>query len=102
MRSRLRSYTVTPAGWLVLMLTLAALVVLAVGPRHDEGPALVVLVICLLTIVAQAGGVRGAIRTLDEHRAEFRPTQRRAGEEVDQAEQERLWAAERERYREGN
>ncbi len=104
-RERLRSYSLTPVGRLLLLLLIASIVVIAVGPHHDQKPAFVVLVLAALAIVVPFGGMgrRADLgRPLAQRREEFHPIDRQVREEESSAEQDRLWAAERERHLSGD
>ena len=51
MKSRLAAYRLTPAGGALLFVLGAALIVLVIGPRHDEGPAFIVIAIVLAMLL---------------------------------------------------
>lgn len=96
MKQRLRGFRLSPAGGGLVLVLAAAVAVLAVGPYDEQVPAIIVIAIVVLVLVAQPGGSRAAwSRTLDERREEFGAHSRDPAEE---AEQDERWARERERY----
>lgn len=102
MRRRLSSYRLTPAGGAMLMLLVAALILLLFGPKHDEVPAFVVIVVILAIFVmgSAPGGItpRGRRnRTLSDYRSEFHPRERSLKDEPEAPVDEELWRRERER-----
>jgi hypothetical protein len=51
LRRRLAAYRRTPGGGALVLVLGAALIVLLLGPRHDEGPAFIVIAIALALFV---------------------------------------------------
>jgi hypothetical protein len=112
-RRLLRSYRLSPIGGGVALVLGAAILVLAVGPKHDEAPAFVVIVVVLALVCVRItppwfrSADRIAQPTLEERREEFGPPERDAGAQLarsqlpDETEQDAAWAHERERYRRG-
>jgi hypothetical protein len=85
-RRLLSAYRLTPAGGAIVFVLLAAVLVLLVGPRSDEGPAFVVIVVVLAICVISAvpaGVGRWRRKGLATHRAELYPRRRRLGDVPD-------------------
>jgi hypothetical protein len=102
MRSRLSAYRLTPAGGAMLMLLAAAVALLLFGPKHDEVPAFVVIVVILAIFVmgSSPGGItpRGRrSRTLADYRSQFHPRERGLKDEPEAPVDKELWQRERER-----
>ncbi len=55
MKRRLTAYRVTPAGSAMVFVFAAALIILLIGPHHDERPALIVLGVVLGFFALGAG-----------------------------------------------
>lgn len=65
MRGRFAAYRLTAAGGALLLILGAAVIVLAFGPRHDEGQALIVIAITITMFVV--GGAFAGRRERDAH-----------------------------------
>jgi hypothetical protein len=99
MREKLRAYRLTPAGGALVFVLAAAVLVLLIGPKHDQAPAFVLIVLVLFMFVVQSGGLRSPRgRGLGERRAEFDPRARDQDDHAEEPDQQALWADERERY----
>jgi hypothetical protein len=100
----LDTYRLSPVGGGLVLLLGAAILVLIVGPGHDEAPALIVIVIVVAVFAVQGGGSRASFtRSLDERRSEFGPARPRLGDPRQDAEatdQDEAWTRERERREE--
>jgi hypothetical protein len=99
----LDSYRMTPLGGALVLILLAAALVLLIGPRHDEAPAFIVIVVVLGIVVTNVIGPnyrpgRGG-KTLEQRREEFHPQRRRLGETPETDVDTQAWAPERERER---
>jgi hypothetical protein len=83
----LDTYRLSPAGGALALLLGAAILVLAIGPKHDQAPALIVIVIVVAVFAVQGGGSRAPFtRSLDERRSEFGPPRPRLGDPGQDAE----------------
>lgn len=98
MRHRLSSYRVAPAGGAMLMLLIAAVALLLLGPKHDEVPAFVVIAVILAIFVvgSSPGGLRTR-RTFSEYQDLYHPRERGLGDEPEAPADEEMWQRERER-----
>ena len=54
MRRRPSAYRLTPAGGAMIFILGAAVIVLLLGPRYDEAPAFIVIVVVLAIFVVGA------------------------------------------------
>jgi hypothetical protein len=100
-RRLLNAYRLTPVGGAMVFVLLAAVLVLLLGPRHDEGPAFVVIAVVAAIGVTSAvpGGMsRYRDKDLPESREEFRPRRCRLGDVPDPEIQAEARQRERERY----
>jgi hypothetical protein len=104
-RRLLGSYRLTPAGGALIFVLAVAVVVLLLGPRHEEAPAFVVIAVVIAILAVRGTTMRlGADPTLDalrleERRREFGGRERAEDvEEPDGAEQQEDWRRARERY----
>jgi hypothetical protein len=97
---RLRSYRITPVGWLILITIPAGLVMAGLGPTSAQASAFVIAALAALLAVADIlGGSRGRWgKSLAERRAEFGPIDRDASDEVIAPDSDAdAWRRERER-----
>ena len=100
MKHRLGAHHLTAAGGALLFVLGAAVIVLLLGPRHDERPAFIVIAIVLTMIVLKlmpTGGF-GRESGLSERREQLPPAQRQAPGAADRREEEEAWQREREAY----
>ncbi len=99
MRRRISVYRITPAGGAMAMLLVAAATLVLFGPKHDEVPALVVIVAVFAIFVVGAfpGGLRTRRRTFSEYEGLFHPRDRGLKDEQEAPVDEALWQRERER-----
>jgi hypothetical protein len=101
-RQRVSTTKLTPIGWVVFGLLIAAVAVLILGPHSAEGAALAVAVLVLLGLVA--GGLSGgrtgrSANGLDDRRTEFHPhTRDTSAVAPDEQREADLWRREQERY----
>lgn len=95
------SYSITPLGWVILIVGIVALVLTGLGPASAQVPAFIVAagVGVLLIAGGLSGGAYGrSTKTLQDRRAEFGPRPIRPEDEIAApAEGEQLWQRERER-----
>jgi hypothetical protein len=97
-RRLLDTYRLSPAGGGLALLLGAAILVLILGPKHDEAPALIVIVVVVAMFAVQAGGSRASMtRSLDERRGEFGPPRPRLGDSGQETEDDEGWARKRKR-----
>jgi hypothetical protein len=102
-KRRLAAYRLTPAGGGLLFILGAAVIVLAIGPRHDEGPAFIVIVLVLFAFVIGSSPMsrRSSFgESLSDRREHFHPRARDGGDAADPQEEEDAWRREREAYAE--
>jgi hypothetical protein len=97
----IRSYSITPLGWVMLVVGIAALVLAGLGPASVQVLAFIVAagIAVLLIAGGLSGGAHGrSTKSLQDRRAEFgaRPF-RPEDEGPGAAEDEQLWQRERER-----
>lgn len=59
MKGRLAAYRLTPSGGALLFILGAAVIVLVLGPRHDEGPAFIVIAIVLTMLFLSSSPMAG-------------------------------------------
>lgn len=101
MKRILDTYRLSRAGGGLALLLGAAILVLVIGPRHDQAPALIVIVLVVAMFAVQGGGSRASFtRSLDERRSEFGPPRPRLGDpgqNADETDQDDSRARERER-----
>jgi len=100
-RRRLAAYRLTAAGGALLFILGAAVIVLLRGPRHDEGPALIVIVLVLFAFLMGSGKVDPMAvlwQSLSERRERFHPDRRQAEQTADPQLEEEASRREREAY----
>jgi hypothetical protein len=100
-KRRLAAYRLTPAGSGLLFVLGAALIVLLIGPHHDEGPAFIIIAIVLFMLVlgaAPPGRWPSFDQSLSERRARFHPRSREADAQPESEAENEDWQREREIY----
>jgi len=80
-RRILDAYRLSPTGGGLALALGAAILVLILGPKHDEAPALIVIVVVVAIFAVQGGGSQARFkRSLDEHGGGPDTSRRRLGE----------------------
>lgn len=99
-----RTYSVRPAGVILLLVLLAAIGVASVGPSSLQLPGALVACIVGLALLSAAfpeNGLRRSRKTHSTRRSEFGPRERIRDEVAHQAEQDEYMRRERERRERG-
>jgi hypothetical protein len=93
MKRRVRPYRSSQAGGALVLVLAAAVIVLAVGPKHDQVPAFVVIGVVVAMLVMPDGGRRFGIgRSNEERRAGHPETDRvREAEEANVSAEGPAW-----------